>query len=156
MSAKMGSTERIVPVTIRVMGLPPRTFEAYSRIELGIQSGKVDIDPPTKRTRDGAVFSIQVRVQTKAPSRTLNFLGPYIQGTPQDRFIYLSWTGLVRGRRQMFRRIKLPLKSIRYSQVLKAMAGHGRLEASISGIDPDGGPACATVPLLGKGWTVAF
>ena len=154
MPVKTESTERVIPITIRVLGMPTGKFEGYTRIELGIQSGRRDIHPPAKRLRDGAVFSIHIRARTNTESRTVNFFGPYVQGTPQDRFIYLTWTGKLGGKRQMFRRIKLSLKTITYSQVRKVVAGHGLLEVRVSGIGPDGSPACATVPLLGKGWTV--
>ena len=148
-------TEKIIPCRIRVIGLPSNTFEVYSRIKLGIQRGKAEVLGPTKRDHHEVVFSFEVRVKPGSRSRSINFLGPYIQGPSHDRFVYLSWSGVTAGKRKMFRRIKVSLNSITGVQVQRAIAGGFRLEARISGIARDGGPACATVPLLGRGWKVA-
>jgi hypothetical protein len=48
----------------------------------------------------------------------------------------------------------LPLATITQKLVEQAKKG-AMLEARIAGTAKDGGPACATVPLLGGGWRVA-
>ena len=154
MAPTSDNAERIVPLTIRVIGLPSGTFEDFSEIRVGIQHGKTEVQAPTKLARDEAEFSFSVRAKATSDSRSVNFLGPYAQGPPSARFVYLSWSGVVGGKRKMFRRIKVHLNSISAIQVQRAISGRGRLEARISGYAPDGGPACATVPLLGRGWVV--
>jgi hypothetical protein len=53
------------------------------------------------------------------------------------------------------RRAKVPLTGIGTTLLQSALAGNGRmLETRISGKARDGGPACATVPLLGA-WALA-
>jgi hypothetical protein len=49
------------------------------------------------------------------------------------------------------RRAKIPLAGITWPMIAKAANG-GFLEAGIAGTARDGGPACATVPLLDQGW----
>ena len=149
------AAEKIVPCRIRVIGLPSNTFEVYSHIKLGIQRGKDEVLGPAKLDHHEAVFSFEVRVKPGSRSRSINFLGPYIQGPSHDRFVYLSWSGVTAGKRKMFRRIKVSLNSITGVQVQRAVDGGFRLEVRISGIGRDGGPACASVPLLGRGWRVA-
>ncbi|MCE9593006.1 MAG: DUF5990 family protein [Planctomycetes bacterium] len=77
-------------------------------------------------------------------------LGDEIQGPPTARFVYVC-SGILAGDSSACwqRRAKVPLTSI-----TPTMMASGRpLEARISGLARDGGAACATVPLLGKGWT---
>lgn len=51
------------------------------------------------------------------------------------------------------RRAKIGLKEIGWDLVDRALAQSSSLEAKIAGKAGDGGPACATVRLLGVGWT---
>ena len=152
MSKVQRETSVVVPLTIRVVGLPSSTFEEFSQIKLGIQRGKAEVLKPTKLGRTEAIFTFDVHVKSEFGKRPLTFLGPYTQGPPSDRFVYLSWSGVSAGRRERFRRIKVSLKSITSGQIQLAKDSGCRLEARISGIARDGGPACATVPLLGMGW----
>ena len=48
------------------------------------------------------------------------------------------------------RRAKVPLAGITWTMIKKGSV----IEAHIEGTARDGGPACATVPLLGGGWKV--
>jgi hypothetical protein len=52
--------------------------------------------------------------------------GPYIQGRPGDRFIYLNWGSIDDGRMDMFRRAKLMLADVP-SDVLANAAKTGLL-----------------------------
>ena len=71
--------------------------------------------------------------------------GPYIQGRPNERFIYLSW-GTVDpdGTFTMFRRAKLWLDCID-AGVLEAASRSGRLNARLGLTDAKGHPLCAAV-----------
>ncbi|MEV0334379.1 DUF5990 family protein [Nocardia sp. NPDC050717] len=76
--------------------------------------------------------------------------GPYIQGGPGARFIYLSWgTVDAAGAFSMFRRAKLMLADIPPA-VRAAATTSGRLEATLGLTDPSGNPVCARVkpPLI--------
>jgi hypothetical protein len=71
--------------------------------------------------------------------------GPYIQGRPGGRFIYLSW-GTVdeAGTFTMFRRAKLRLDAVS-PQVLRGAQEQGCLVARVILTDPKGNPTCASV-----------
>ncbi|MEU2607703.1 DUF5990 family protein [Streptomyces albus] len=72
--------------------------------------------------------------------------GPYIQGRPGGRFIYLSW-GTVdeAGTFTMFRRAKLMLDAVP-TEVLDTAAAHGGLLVGRLGLtDARGTPLCARV-----------
>jgi hypothetical protein len=71
--------------------------------------------------------------------------GPYVQGGPGGRFVYLSW-GTVddAGTFHMFRRAKLWFDGID-PDVLAAAVGGGLLVARLGLTDADGHPLCAAV-----------
>ena len=54
----------------------------------------------------------------------------------------------------MFRRAKIHLRDLTAAQIAKAGKTGQMLEARIHAVAKDGGPACASVPILGGGWSV--
>jgi hypothetical protein len=105
---------------------------------------------PIKSTGEDLTFEVSMRA--KPGSR---FLGPITQGPPSARFVYVC-SGTCAGDASSCwtRRAKLPLATITSKLVAEAKKG-AVLEARIAGTAKDGGPACATVPLIGGGWRVA-
>jgi hypothetical protein len=84
-----------------------------------------------------------------------NFTGPFAQGPPDGRFVYID-VGTCAGQHDTpwSRRMKIPLQGITWPLVRKALAKPGyRLTARIPGTGRDGGPSCATVRPLGD-WEV--
>jgi Family of unknown function (DUF5990) len=82
---------------------------------------------------------------TVARSTGVDIKGPYIQGRPRGRFIYLSWgTVDAAGAFTLFRRAKLLLDAIS-PDVLDAAVQSGRLVARLGLIDAEGHPLCALV-----------
>ena len=81
--------------------------------------------------------------------------GPYIQGRPGERFIYLSW-GVVGddGSFEMFRRAKLMIADIA-RDVLRAAAQSGRLTARLGLTDAKGNPLCARVKPPAIRWSAS-
>jgi hypothetical protein len=75
----------------------------------------------------------------------LDLKGPYIQGPPGGRFIYLSW-GTVNDAQAftLFRRAKLRLDEVP-SAVLDRAAGLGVLVGRLGLTDGQGNPLCAAV-----------
>ena len=75
----------------------------------------------------------------------LDIKGPYIQGRPHERFIYLSW-GTVDddGIFTMFRRAKLWLDAVNPG-VMDAARRSGTLNARLGLTDAKGHPLCAAV-----------
>jgi Family of unknown function (DUF5990) len=71
--------------------------------------------------------------------------GPYIQGPPGGRFIYLNW-GVVddEGTFRMFRRAKLLLEAVP-ADVLAQARRSGTLVATLGLTDEKGNPSCAAL-----------
>jgi Family of unknown function (DUF5990) len=115
--------------------------EGYTNIHVGVQ-------------RRGKPSELLHLVPGDAPSARWEFeseingediKGPFIQGRPGDRFIYLSW-GVVGddGSFAMFRRAKLLIADIP-REIVRAAATSGRLTARIGLTDGKGNPLCARV-----------
>ena len=119
-----------------------------------LQRGKTEHVQHKVATSGEMAFDFTVRALTGSRSGPVRFLGPYTQGPPAARFVYICSGTLADQPESIWtRRIKLPLSSITTTQVEQILRGEGsRLEARIAGRARDGGPACATVPLLGGGW----
>ena len=66
--------------------------------------------------------------------------GPYVEGRPGARFVYLSWSR----NGAMFRRAKLMLDGVP-TDVLRAAERSGSLVARLGLTDAKGGPLCAAV-----------
>ena len=78
--------------------------------------------------------------------------GPYIQGRPGSRFIYLSWGSLDGDVFTTFRRAKLMLADVP-AAVLDAAAVSGLLVGRLGLTDGKGQPLCASVRPPQIGWT---
>ena len=100
-------------------------------------------------------FEFEVRVGTRARGEP-NFLGPFVQGPPAGRFVYIN-SGTLAGQADSIwtRRAKVPLTGITRALIERARVAGSTLEAEIAGTGRDGGPVCATVPLMSDGWRVA-
>jgi hypothetical protein len=89
-------------------------------------------------------------VATSAPDGSTDLKGPYIQGPPGGRFIYLNW-GTVddSGEFTMFRRAKLWLNAIP-PEVLNSAVELGALVGRLGLTDAKGNPVCASIrhPLI--------
>jgi hypothetical protein len=145
-----------VRIHIEATDLPGRTcgpwhgFPGYDDVHVGVQ----------RRDRPGELLGLH---PGDAPSATWTFectatptpagvdvRGPYIQGRPAGRFVYLSW-GVVdaAGAFTMFRRAKLMLEAAGPG-VLDAAVRSGLLLARLRLTDAHGQPLCAQVrpPLI--------
>jgi len=119
-----------------------------------MQRGREELAPPLRRTPAAIVFEFTVRVGRRSTGEP-NFLGPFTQGPPAARFVYIN-SGTLAGQADSCwtRRAKVPLTSISWALIDRALAGRARLEAHIQGAGRDGSPVCASVRLLAPGWRV--
>jgi hypothetical protein len=141
--------ERMLPLRITVLHPP-------AGVTLAVQRGRSDLLPPARQSQDAAVFELSVRVAPRVEGGAPNLLGPFAHGTPVDRFLYVNW-GTAAGQpgSRWSRRAKLKTAGIGWALVEETLATPGAvLEARIEGTGRDGGPCCATVPLL-DGWQVS-
>ena len=138
-------------LSLRIVVLEPPSGVAWA-----VQSGRNELIEPRERSTARMTFDVTVRIGPARAGGQPVFLGPVTQGPPTDRFVYVT-SGKRAGQFDSCwdRRAKVSLKGIT-PQLLAAVQQRpgSRLEARIAGTAADGGPACATVPLLDGGWRV--
>jgi len=115
------------------------------------KSGSSSLMPPSGVSAEAVAFDFTVAV---APGPSPRLLGPFVQGPPAGRFVYLC-IGQYAGdaASPWARRAKIPLGGLTWPLIDLVRAG-GRLEARIAGRARDGSPACASLALLPPGWRV--
>jgi hypothetical protein len=135
-----------IPVHLVVQGPLPGVI-------MQIQKGKNEFLPPTASSAAAISFDFTITVDL-APNAPPNFLGKFAQGPKDQRFIYVN-SGTYAGQNHSgwSRRAKISLMSITSEQIADAVSSAGRLEATIPGRGRDGGPVCASTPVVG-GWKV--
>lgn len=119
---------------------------------IAVQRGKAgDLLEPTVAAKGSLTFEFSIRAAYE--SGKPNFLGPFVHGPKGERFLYVN-SGTLAGQAGSVwtRRAKLHLSSINWKLVQKVASTRGAtLEGRIAGTGRDGGPACATTPIIG-GW----
>jgi uncharacterized protein DUF5990 len=146
------STEHAVPLRI-VVRRPP------SGVRFALQRGPTataELVPPTREDGDSLSFEMTVRLGDPSSAAKLRFLGPYVHGPTDSRFLYIN-SGQSAGdpASRWSRRAKVWLKAITADQVEAVLRKKGAvLEAEIEGTARDGGPVCASTNVLGE-WRVS-
>lgn len=121
-----------------------------------VQRGKEALLPPSHTDEETITFDFTVRIGEQQPNGAPNFLGPFTQGPPAERFVYVN-AGTLAGQvdSAWTCRAKVKLAGITQAMIDATLATPGAvIEARIAGTAKDGGPVAATVPLLGDGWQV--
>ena len=125
-------------------------------VDYGLQKGSGNDYEVTQKQRSTAGdlrFDFAARVK-EGKDGQLVLLGPFVQGPPQDRFVYLD-IGTYAGQTdtQWSRRLKVPLRGITWDAVKQASRAGHCLETRVPGRGKDGSPSCATVKPF-SGWNV--
>jgi hypothetical protein len=131
---------------------PGRNFPGARNIHVGVQRKERKGHPVELLglTPGNAPSAHWIFEATAIPAEGgIDIKGPYIQGRPGTRFIYLAWGALGDGTFAMFRRAKLMLDAIDPA-ILDAACRYGVLIADLELTDPKGYPLCAAVrpPLI--------
>lgn len=161
--AKSG-TRHEQSIRLRVICQRPPPPQQYGA-EFGLQDNSTTADwviHAGQAYPNGDVyFECECRVRPHQSTESPNFLGPFVHGDASKRFLYLSWRPVGWRPNQpdppcpaWLRRIKVHLSSISWEQIEESVTRGGVLEAVVPGTGHDGGPSCASVPLVGGGWTV--
>ena len=141
--------DRELPIRVTVIEPP-------LGVTFAMQRGKDELLPPSKVSAKSQVFDLSIRVSERKADGAPNVLGPYAQGKPDDRFLYLN-SGTMAGQENSCwtRRAKIKTGGINWKLIEQTFATPGAvLEVQIEGQAKDGGPCCATVPLVNGGWKV--
>ena len=148
MARKQGTSEPAI-VRLEIAVKRPLRGVAYA-----MQRGK-DVLLPPRRERDGTLrFELEMRLGAPQADGGARFLGEFTHGSVGDRFLYVN-SGQRAGETNSCwdRRAKVKLASIPPALLERATRHpRARLRAMIEGTAQDGGPCCATVPLLDPGW----
>ena len=139
-----------LPIRLVLIDPPPK-------IDYGIQRGRgsnYEAMFVQQRMRGDVTFDFSIAVSGNSKDGAPNFSGDFVQGTPARRFIYID-VGTYAGQMNTpwSRRMIVLLNGITREQINRALKPGHRLSATIQGTARDGGPSCATVPLIG-GWKV--
>lgn len=140
---------RSLPLRITLINPPPG-------VQFCLQQGKDELVPPSSDSGENISFDFTVNIANDRTGGPPNFRGPFVQGPPAGRFIYIN-SGTYAGKTDSCwsRRAKVPLLGISWELIEEALSKSSAvLEARIAGTAGDGGPACATVRLLDGGWKV--
>jgi len=136
-----------LPLRITVVDPPPNILWA-------LQLGRDELVKPTSMTKTRICFDFTVEVVAEGTGVLVR--GPAVQGRLGEKFVYLC-IGAYAGQADSPGgwRAKIRLEGITQKQVAAVKARRtGVLEARFAGTSKTGGPACATVPLLGNAWSV--
>jgi hypothetical protein len=131
----------------------PDAPAGYTGIRVGVQrrGDPHQILEPVPGDAVSAVWVLEAAV--RETPQGIDFTGPYIQGRPHQRFIYLSWlSDQGPGPLGMFRRGKISLESIP-SPVLSQAKASGFVQVTLRLTDEKGNPACATLGPAAVAWS---
>jgi hypothetical protein len=129
---------------------PGRNFPGYSNVHVGMQTKRRPPELLNLQPGDASVVSWTVDCEVNGS----DVRGPYIQGRPGDRFIYLNWGSVDGdGRMDMFRRSKLMIDGVP-DDVLAKAAKSGVLVGRLGLTDAKGQPLCAAVRPPAIDWSV--
>lgn len=124
-------------------------------VDFALQKGKGSKYEIVQKQRSGTgnlCFTFSARAETGGGSSEPNLLGPFVQGPPGARFVYLG-IGTFAGQTntEWSRRLKIPLSGITEQMITEAGRNPSLIfETRVPGTGRDGGPNCATVkPFVG-------
>ena len=125
-------------------------------VDYGLQKGGGNDFEVTQKQRSKTgdlQFEFSARVKEGKDGSPV-FLGPFVQGPPQERFVYLD-IGTYAGQTDTpwSRRMKIPLRGITWDFVKQSSKPSHVLETHVPGTGKDGSPSCATVKPF-AGWKV--
>jgi hypothetical protein len=135
-------------ITLRITLQGPTPGVVY-----GLQKGKgAKNETIQKQTSDSTDLVFQFQVEARlGDNGQLILLGPFTQGTPRERFVYID-IGTCAGQKDSpwSRRLKIPLSGID-AELLNSLPEKNMLCCEVPGAGKDGGPNCATVKPF-SGW----
>ncbi|MDB4922133.1 MAG: hypothetical protein JWQ54_4116 [Mucilaginibacter sp.] len=125
-----------------------------ANVDFGLQKGHGSKYETIQIQRSGMQdlhFNLTIEVKGDKQKDDLpGFAGPFVQGVPLNKFIYID-IGTFAGQESLWsRRLKIPLTGITWDLIDQAASG---LETYVPGTAKGGGPNCATVKPF-EGWKV--
>ncbi|MFJ9565855.1 DUF5990 family protein [Streptomyces fuscichromogenes] len=146
---------------VEATDLPGRTCPApadsglspYGDIHVAVQRRNRPAELLDPQPGDAVRAAWTLPCSTTVSAAGVDFTGPYVQGGPGGRFVYLSWGTVTAGSGfTMFRRAKLMLDAVP-GDVAEAAARNGLLVGRLGLTDARGMPLCARVVPPGILWS---
>ncbi len=134
--------QREIIIQIQCRKLPGTRFEQRTAVRLGIQKRREVIDD-VPADADCVTFRAVLKVAESGTAKP-NFLGPYVHGKPDDRFLYLCWGEWTERGWDGFRRAKVSLKSLGWDRLNEAWGNGEPIKLTVEMTDTKGGPRCGS------------
>lgn len=134
----------------RIVVLAPPAGVAFA-----LQRGRRELGEPATSSGQDLRFEFTL-LAGRSPDGSPRFSGEFVQGPAGGKFVYVN-SGTLAGQADSCwtRRAKVGLQMLNWATVERAAAAESNLlQARIAGVARDGGPACASVPLLDGGWII--
>lgn len=132
-----------------------RVVSAPADVRWAVQLGRTELLAPVRRGKNELEFEIPLElVYTEGSEAKVR--GPAVQGPRGGRFLYLASGARAGDVGSCWnRRAKISLETLPLDGIRKRPSGAAVVvEGEIAGSAKDGGPACASVTLLGKAWAL--
>ena len=146
-------SQQKITIQIHCRDLPGTVFEGRTGVRLGIQKSK-EIIEDVPADVESVTFTFSLRVEKNPKTGKPNFLGPFAQGNPEERFIYLCWGQRNGSDWNGFRRAKIHLKHLDWNALEKPLETGKSIEAFVNMTDDKGCPLCASVRENNIEWKV--
>ncbi len=146
----MGNMRNTIPFRITMISPP-------AGVDYGIQEGSGSVYQTIQKQRssgESLVFEFEIRIGDSKDG-AVRFLGPLVQGTPNERFVYID-IGTYAGQKDSIweRRLKIPITGISKEMTEKVLADpHLIFETRAPGVARDNGPNCGTIKPF-AGWHI--
>lgn len=127
-------------------------------VDFAVQRGRDELVRPFLATTGLVSFAITLTLGPLLAGGSPNFRGPFAQGTPADRFVYVN-SGFYAGQMgtPWARRAKIKLADIPIALVERAVGNpNAAIEARIEGMMKDRGPVCASVRAPQISWQMVM
>ena len=137
-----------IPTRIEVLAPPVGVMFA-------LQRGKRELGAAATSVGTDLRFDFTL-LANRAADGSPRFSGEFAHGPAGGQFVYVN-SGTLAGQVESCwtRRAKIGLQMLSWATLDKLVADPGSvLRARIAGLRRDGGPACASVPLLDGGWVI--
>ena len=148
--------ERIDRTNARPITLRLTVIEPPAGVTWAVQLGREALLPPATVTRDRVIFDVSLELVASS-SGGPRLRGAAVQGPSGGRFLYVNSgsragePGSCWDRRAKVSLVSIPMEELHERSQNEQVVLHGE----IAGTAKDGGPACASVPLLRTDWVVA-
>lgn len=140
----LGREPRALRVRILGRRLPGPSWGSYSEVTVGLVR-RTGCGPEGGVSAGARKAEWETRVEVRKAAGRPAFRGPAVNGTPRQRFLYLTWVGREKGAAPaMFRRAKLRLDAIPEGALADALRS-GELVARLELTASDGSPVCGSL-----------